>query len=538
MQKPGLPSAVCTDPPADLLGDRAQAQRAQAFMQAASEGLLFYSHDEILDCNDAFAQLLGRSREGLLGTHALALFAASDQEVAARHMFLGLNTPYLSQLPHAGGQRVVNVEITERAWQFQGRNCWVATVHDTSGVARMAQSLVRSQARYRTLVEKADQVILFVQERHVAYANPAAIQFFRLQPDAIRTTLSLHLIHPDDRALALARRKAMIAGDPNHSVVLRTIAPPTEQVQADSSVSWVRFYGSMVEWEGQAATLIFMTDLTAQRETEERMRKALAQEQELGDLKTRFVSMASHEFRTPLSTIQTSSELLGHYSQRLSDAQKVEAIADIQRAVQRMQAMMDNFLAFGRMSAGAMVCKPAALALLPVVRQVVQETLASASQQIQVQVLTALPLQEGTQLMLDEVLLRQMLGNLLGNACKYARAGTAVELSLALHSATPDLPAAMQVHSEAVAWPQLCISVTDQGIGIPADDLPRLFESFHRAANATHLPGTGLGLAIVDRAVRAHGGRVSVHSVQGEGSRFELWLPWQPAAGTTAGAKT
>ena len=494
--------------------DSIQAQRSIEFMQAASEGLLFYTRDQILDCNDAFAQLLGRSRESLVGVNALTLFPATDQEVAARHMFLGLNTPYLSHLPHAGNHANVNVEITERAWHYQGLACWVASVQDTSSVARMAQSLVRSQARYRTLVENADQVILFVQERNVAYANPAAIQFFKLEPEAIRDTLSVHLIHPDDRPLALTRRKAMIAGDPDHSVVLRTITPPAEHLQQGSTVSWVRFYGSLVEWEGQAAMLIFMTDLTAQRATEESMRKALAQEKELGDLKTRFVSMASHEFRTPLSTIQTSSELLGHYSQRLNEAQKMEAIADIQGAVQRMQAMMANFLAFGRMSAGAMVYQPAPVALLTVVRSVVQETLAAAGQKPEVHVNAQPPLLEATQWMLDEVLLRQMLGNLLGNACKYSKQGTSVEVNIDMQSA-PD-----------GGEPQLRIVVADHGIGIPADDLPLLFESFHRAANAVNLPGTGLGLAIVDRAVRAHGGHVSVHSIEGQGTQFELLLPW------------
>ncbi len=510
MEKAGLQT--------DLYLDSVQAQRAIEFMQAASEGLLFYSRDEILDCNDAFAQLLGRSRESLLGVNALTLFPPNDQEVAARHMFLGLNTPYLSHLPHSVSDANVNVEITERAWHYQGQLCWVATVHDTSSVARIAQSLVRSQARYRTLVENADQVILFVQERNVAYANPAAIQFFKLAPEAIRDTLSLYLIHPEDRPLALARRKAMIAGDPEHSVVLRTIAPPTEHLQHDTTVSWVRFYGSLVEWEGQAATLIFMTDLTAQRETEESMRKALAQEKELGDLKTRFVSMASHEFRTPLSTIQTSSELLGHYSQRLNEAQKQEAIADIQSAVQRMQAMMANFLAFGRMSAGAMVYQRAPVALLTVVRSVVQETLAAAGQKPEVHVNAQPPLLEATQLMLDEVLLRQMLGNLLGNACKYSKQGTSVEVNIDM------LPASGL--NEDSSEPQLRIVVADHGIGIPADDLPLLFESFHRAANAVNLPGTGLGLAIVDRAVRAHGGHVSVHSIEGECTQFELLLPW------------
>jgi PAS domain S-box-containing protein len=490
------------------------AQRALAFMLASTEGVVFYDQQQILDCNPAFEKLLGRSREILVGTSALYLFAAKDQEVASRHMFLGLSSSYLARLGRPDGTRV-NVEIAGRQWLYQDRPCWVATVRDTSNMAAVTQSLVRSQTRYRSLVENADQVIMFVQDRKVAYANPSAAQFFKTDAALLRNTESLYLIHPDDRALALLRRKAMIAGDPDRSVMLRTISPPSKTLQNDSVVSWVRFYGSLVEWEERASTLIFMTDLTVQHETQERMRKALAQEKELGDLKTRFVSMASHEFRTPLSTIQTSSELLQHYNDRLSARERDEAVGDIQRSVQRMQAMMDNFLAFGRMSDSVMHCNPQPTELLALVNELVQETLAADGYQHMVHVHYAQPINEQTRLHLDAMLLRQMLGNLLGNACKYSQFGQTVDLHLSQQAAGENTP---QKHLKMV--------VVDRGIGIPAYDLPLLFESFHRGSNAVNLPGTGLGLAIVDRAVRAHGGHVLVSSTEGQGSEFSLLLPW------------
>ncbi len=508
MQKTGLPA------------DPGNTLRALEFAQASMEGLVFYDQAQVLDCNAAFEQLLGRSRESLLGTSTLQLFMPNDQEVAARHMFLGLSTPYLAHIPKPDGGTAI-VEVTGRPWIYLGRPCWVATVRDTSHRQDVTKSIVRSQTRYRNLVENADQVILFVQGRKIAYLNPAAARFFKRDATQLYDYESLYLIHPDDRALALARRKAMIAGDPDRSVVLRTISPPSAQLESDTTVSWVRLYGSLVEWEERAATLIFMTDLTAQRETEERMRKALAHEKELGDLKTRFVSMASHEFRTPLSTIQTSSELLEHYSDRLSPQERSEALADIQSAVQRMQAMMDNFMAFGRMSAGAMQCNPKPTQLANVVRSVVHETLAADAHQHMVQVHLAEPVCDSTQLLLDELLLRQMLGNLLGNACKYSAFGEQVDVTLeAVQGFEADA-------TQPMLRPELLrIVVADRGIGIPKSDLPLLFESFHRAANAVNMPGTGLGLAIVDRAVRAHGGQVRVHSVEGEGAQFELLLPW------------
>jgi len=111
------------------------------------------------------------------------------------------------------------------------------------------------------------------------------------------------------------------------------------------------------------------------------------------------------------------------------------------------------------------------------------------------------------ELLLDEKLLRHILGNLIGNAFKYSPAGTRVTLTA---RADP---------GEIVAI------VADQGIGIPAEDLPRLFETFHRAANVGNISGTGLGLAIVKRAVELHGGKVDVDSTLGEGTRFTVRLP-------------
>jgi PAS domain S-box-containing protein len=515
------PLTACTEP---------DHQRALAFMQAAAESVIFYTHDAILDCNQAFESLLGRTHASMVGQHPLTLFPDTAHETAMRHIYLGRGLPINAQLCKADGS-LVDVEVVGRASSYAGQDCWVANVRDTKTQVYVTESLVRSQARYRALVENADQVIMFVQERKLAYANPAAARFFKLSPSDMHTRISIQLIHPEDRALALRRRKEMLAGDPDRTVMLRTLSPPSEQVQPDSVISWVQFYGSLVEWEGRAATLIFMTDLTAQHETQERLSHALLHEKELGDLKTRFVSMASHEFRTPLATIQTSSELLQHYSQRLSTAEKDEAITDIQRSVQRMQAMMENFLAFGRMSSDGMQCKPRALQLLPLVQEIVYDALSTDAHQHVIDIRLRAPVLDSTVLQLDAMLLRQMLGNLLSNACKYSDFGEPIDLLIERIETAPVLERTLPMsdpldYQASAVVHRLRVVVTDRGIGIPQTDIPLLFASFHRASNAVNIPGTGLGLAIVDRAVRSHGGAISVRSVEGEGAAFELLLPW------------
>ncbi len=491
-------------------------ERAQQFADASTEGIVFYKDGRILDCNHTLADMLGRDHGALLGMDILDLFPAKDRDLASRHIYLGRSAPYLANLVHADG-RFLNVEISGSTRILRGQQVWVAAVRDTSKTNNEAEQLIRSQARYRALVEKTDQAIIFTQGQSVVYANPAAQQFFKSTMQDLQGLPSIFMIHPQDRLVALQRRKEMLAGDTQEPYIVRMISPPSDQLMQDSVVSWAKLFGHEMEWEGKAAALIFISDMTRQRETQEQMRRALEQEKELGELKTRFVSMASHEFRTPLATIQTSSELLEHYSDRLTPEQRHEAIADIQASVQRIGAMMDNFLSFGRVGSGSQVCKPQPLMLLEILQSMVQGVIAADGHQHMVDLSAGHGVDASTCLMLDEVLLRQIVGNLLTNACKYSSFGQSVKLDTYL-----------QVQDSGLA--QLCISVADSGIGIPQEDLPRLFDTFHRAANAGTVQGTGLGLAIVKRALDAHGGRIDVMSQLEQGSCFTARLPWQPVS--------
>ena len=494
---------------------RASEARTQRFVEAGTEGIVFYRDGIVMDCNDAFLRMVSKSRESIIGQPASELFLKRDRIYAEKHMHAERDTVYPAQLPRADDSLVM-VEISGRRVEIDGANAFVAVVRDTTQIVKMNEALLRSQARYRSLVDNSDQCAFFTQDRKVIYANPAAVKLFGQDSSDMMGVESLHLIHPDDRAYALRRRKEMIAGDANTEVQLRAISPPSEAITESTRIIWVRLHGSIIEWQGRPGVLIFLTDITALRESEDRARKALAQERELGDLKTRFVSMASHEFRTPLATIQTSSELLEHYNDRLSQEERADALNDIQRAVQRMQAMMDRFLAFGRMDAGSTVFSPVPTHLLSCLTGLLRETRVAHSSRHAVSIQLVAPLDATTHLMLDQTLMGQIVMNLITNACKYSKPGSQVNV------------VASQINGES--GPQLTIAVQDQGMGIPETELPRLFDSFYRASNANTTPGTGLGLAIVDRAARAHGGSVQVSSVLGQGSEFTLLLPWADVA--------
>ncbi|MBW4487918.1 MAG: PAS domain S-box protein [Trichocoleus desertorum ATA4-8-CV12] len=244
-------------------------------------------------------------------------------------------------------------------------------------------------------------------------------------------------------------------------------------------------------------------DITERKQAEQQIRKALTKEKELSELKSRFINTASHEFRTPLTTILASAEGLEHYSHKWSDEKKLAYLHRIQATVQHLNGLLDDVLLIGKSNAGKLESRPTPLNLEKLCCELVEEVQLSApSHQIDF-------VNNGSShpACMDEKLLRHILINLLSNAVKYSPQGGQVNF----HLSCQDGMATFQVQ--------------DSGVGIPPQDQKRLFESFHRAANVGSIPGTGLGLSIVKQAVEAHRGTVSVNSAVGVGTTFTVILP-------------
>ncbi|GAB4383448.1 MAG: hypothetical protein Kow00121_45320 [Elainellaceae cyanobacterium] len=245
-------------------------------------------------------------------------------------------------------------------------------------------------------------------------------------------------------------------------------------------------------------------DITQRKQVEEETRKALEQEKELRELKTRFVSMVSHEFRTPLATILASSDLLKSFGHKLSELQKQERLQKIQVEVKNMTQLLDEILLLGKAEAGRVEYKPRLLNLKQLCQDILDETQLWISDR---HTLVFDYWGNSFQAMVDEKLLRHILTNLLSNAVKYSPMGGAIKFQL---QCKPQ---------------KLIFQVHDNGIGIPEADLAKLYEPFHRASNVGNISGTGLGMAIVKHAVELHHGQVHVHSLVGSGSTFTVEIP-------------
>jgi signal transduction histidine kinase len=232
--------------------------------------------------------------------------------------------------------------------------------------------------------------------------------------------------------------------------------------------------------------------------------RTLAREKDLGQLRSKFVSMVSHEFRTPLGIIQSSAEILEDYLDQLEPAERKDHLESIRSNTSRMSRLMEEVLLLGGLEAGKMQLKPAPLDLGKFVRRLVDEVLSATNRLCPIELsLAILP----AEIQLDERFLRHIFTNLLTNAIKYSEAGRVVRFEIACTVA------------------EIVCVIRDQGIGIPEADREWLFNAFHRGHNVDDRPGTGLGLVIVKRCVDLHRGNINVESKVGEGTTVTVRLP-------------
>lgn len=240
---------------------------------------------------------------------------------------------------------------------------------------------------------------------------------------------------------------------------------------------------------------------------------ALEREQELNKLKSRFISMASHEFRTPLATIRSSGNLIRRYLKLFRTHDDLEREVDeelqvIEQAVKQITTTLDEVLTISKTEAGKITFTPISFDLRELYQNIIARFRAIAADTHIFQFYNGT---KQVQIVADPKLLDQILSNLLSNAIKYSPTGSTITCRLS------------ENEHEAI------LSVEDEGIGISEEDQAHLFEAFHRGTNVRHIQGTGLGLSIVKQFIDMHGGTISVESHQEVGTTFTLTFPHRQA---------
>ncbi|WP_431097631.1 ATP-binding protein [Polaromonas aquatica] len=372
--------------------------------------------------------------------------------------------------------------------------------HVSSAIERYQalDELRKSEERYRTVIENVGVGVVVVQDGRMVFANPSLERIVGHPREYLLSRPYTATVHPDDLPVMQDRHERRLRGDEVDSMYGFRVITQAGEVRS------LELSAVQIEWGKREATLIFVVDATARLQAELTQRQTLQRQTELNDMKSRFISVASHEFRTPLAFILSSAELLKHYGDRLPEPEKAEVITTIETGVQRMTQMLDRVLLLGKVEAQMLEFQPAEVNLQTLCQDLLEDARIQHSEggcelALEFEASPAVGL-------FDEKLLRHIFGNLLSNAIKYSPQGGKVLFRV--------------FSSEG----RVAFEVSDQGIGVPAEELPHLFEWFHRASNVGEIQGTGLGLAIVKNSVDLHGGRIEVSSVVGKGTRFTVTI--------------
>jgi PAS domain S-box-containing protein len=477
----------------------------------------------ILYVNEAFSRITGYAPEEVLGKTPRILQGPNTNQAELHKVRIALSqwqsvTVEVINYRKDGSEFWNEFSLVPVANAQGWYTHWIAVQRDTTGRKQVEQALRQSEERFRSVIENAlDIVMILDPDGTIGYISPSVEKVLGYAAIELVGKDVTEMIHPHDWTLP---QHLVQTTSPEsltitlHDRLTNTILHPELQHPIEfrhrhQDGSWRILEAVSQPFVDSAANLrviVNARDITERKRLDE-IRLALEREKELSALKTRFFSMASHEFRTPLSTALAAAQVLENSQEEWDNAEKrLRNLHRIQDAVKNMVQLLDDILTINRAETGKLAFNPKPLGLELYCRQFVEEMQLSAGTQ---HTLTFTCQGTPYPIELDEKLMRSILSNLLSNAIKYSPSGGNVLLTL-------------KFQADAVL-----LSVQDEGIGIPLEDQRQLFEPFHRGKNVRTIPGTGLGLVVVKKCVDLHQGMVKISSALGAGTLCLVTLPRQ-----------
>ena len=460
---------------------------------------------KIIYVNEAFTRTTGYSLEEVLGKTPRILQGAKTNRQALDKVRKALETwqPVTVETVNYrkdGSEFWVEFSIVAVSNKQGHYTHWISVQRDITERKRTESALRRSDERFRRLVENALDIITIIDlTGYIHYGSPSVAQVLGYQPTQLAGKRFFDYIHPEDRASA---SQGIIQ-------VLQQTTPivPIEFRCQHENGSWRVLEAvsqKFIDDTPEPRIVINSRDITERKRLEE-VRLALGKERELSAMKTRFFSMASHEFRTPLSTALAAAQLLENSASVWQDESKrIRNLTRIQDSVKNMVQLLDDILTINRAETGKLEFNPKPIDLVGFCQQFIEEI--QLSTDANHKLIFDCP-QAHFKAYLDKKLLRSILANLLSNATKYSPQGGKVRIDLDIVDACAQ------------------IVIRDRGIGIPPEDMAQLFEPFNRGKNVARIPGTGLGLVVVKKCVDLHSGTINLNSFTNKGTTVIVTLP-------------
>lgn len=364
-------------------------------------------------------------------------------------------------------------------------------------------ALKASEEKFRELAENIQEIFWVRKGNEVLYVSPTYETICGKSCESLYEDPNsfLKAIHPDD----IGRVINSLTSDKYQKEGL--FDEEFRIIRPDGTIKWiwsktfpVRKNGDIIRTVGTAE------DISLRKEYEEKIQNALIKEKELNNLKSRFISTVSHEFRTPLGLILSSTELLQKYGFKWDEEKRIAQFERIKNAVDDLLGLMKDIIVISEEESDKIKVAPIEIDIVKFLQELIEEVKAGSEKLTSIQFIHS---NKPQKIFADKKLIRQIFLNLITNAVKFTPENKNVLIKLTY---APEI---------------VKIEIKDEGIGIPKSDLDNIFEPFIRANNVSQIKGSGLGLSIVKRALDLQNGNIKVSSKVNEGSVFTVSLPVQ-----------
>ncbi|MGV8125033.1 MAG: PAS domain S-box protein [Candidatus Xenobiia bacterium LiM19] len=456
---------------------------------------------KILEINQAAEKLYGYTREELLTMSALDISSEPDKTLE----FLKLGKAYVPLRYHRKKDGTsVPVEIKTSPFTMKGKKVVLAVIRDITARLKVEEALRSSESKYRFIAENiSDIIVRYAVDYSVLYISPSLFGILGYTPEETINTDAMDYVHPDEKPDLVKKVENLRKTNETGMFCYRLRKKDGSYIWVEATVRFIRD-----EKTGEAVELIaVLRDIDRRMKAEEEMKNAMIREKQLVELKSRFISMTSHEFGTPLCAILSTLELLENYGHKLTEEKKAHYLKQVSTSARYMVDLLQDVIMLGRFDMGKVKSHPEPVDVEKLSRMIVEEARITLSDNHSLSCTVHGKSGKSGKAIMDEALYRYILSNLLSNAIKYSPQGGEIEFSLSFNDSS------------------VMLEVKDRGIGIPEDDHDLLYDIFHRASNVRNISGTGLGMSIVKRSLDMMGGTISFKSKVGEGTTFTVTLP-------------
>lgn len=474
--------------------------------------------DKILRVNERFREFFGYTSEEIEGRQINSVIVPAhlrDQAEEYTMQATSGNSINADTIRMKKDGSLIDVELSAAPVVLEGRQVGIIAIYKNiterkrivteliESKEKVEQELLLSQARREGMFQMALDAIITVDKKgDIVDFNPAAERIFGYtQQEVTGRELSQFIVPAEYRE---AHRKGMERYMSTGEAHVLNKRIEMTAMRSDGSEFPAELAITAIGTREDPLFTAYIRDITESKRIRQAMQENLEKEKALSQLKSRFIATTSHEFRTPLTSIYSSSELLEHYGENWPAEKKKYHLKKMQRLVAHLKGMLNDVLLIERVESGNVHFDPFPLNIAEYCNDLIEEFEHNKLETVSLQQEISCLRQE---YLVDEKLFGQIIRNLLSNAFKYSPDGGTVKFSLKADDRSID------------------ISVADQGIGISEQDIPHLFERFFRGENTSGIEGTGLGLPIVKNAVDMHGGTIHVASTVGHGSVFTVTLP-------------